>query len=420
MKKTDFSRHSIADLRHWKKSNQLEIQPDYQRRSVWNPQAQIMLIDSILKGIPIPKIFIASSIKNGNTHKRIIDGQQRTTAILDFLGNKFALLSPYEGDEYGKKFKDLDEPIQNSILSYRLDFNEFENFSEEEIREIYNRVNKYMVAMNKQELRRADFPGAFLKASEQLSNDAFLDSAKIFTPANRRRMLDVEYTSELLAILIDGPQDKKATLDSYYMNYSDWIEKDLAVTTKNFNCVISDLSKIFHDTDFPISKTRFRQKSDFYSLFAAIYTFKKNGFELDEELMHSLREDLRFLSAFIEPSAPGSLGEYAIRCVSDANSKSSRLWRRDFLVKFLMGIYEPDNETPERLRFFKDISQSLDSGMCGGREDQCPVCLKELNEYDKDVVGCYPKKTIFMSSEELLHSDCMKDNQQHWVPADVE
>lgn len=415
MKKTDFSRHTVADLRHWQKSGHLEIQPDYQRRSVWTPAARVMLIDSILEGIPLPKIFISSSIKSGNTHKRVIDGQQRTTAILDFLDDKFPLSSPYKGRYSGKTFKELPETIQNKILSYRIDFNEFEDYTDDEIREIYNRVNKYTVALNKQELRRADYPGDFLELSEQLSNHEFLEDSKIFTLANRRRMHDVEYCSELLAVLIDGIQDKKGTLDEFYISYAKWPKKEIKTTTDQFHKVIGDLQEIFAPNIFPIHTTRFKQKSDFYSLFSATYEVLTNSHSIHSALLPDLREDLLLLDRTISPDAPSFFGEYAIRCVSDANSRSSREWRKDFIKNFLVGAYDPDDCGAARLELFATLERSFDSGMCPPRTDACPICDDELEEYDKDAVLSFPKGRVFLTTSRLMHRHCFEKSGADWV-----
>ena len=73
--------HPISDIRDWNKNKRLELRPDFQRNEVWSRAAQIMLIDTILKGIPIPKVYIKSIMKDGNTYRVVIDGQQRLTAI---------------------------------------------------------------------------------------------------------------------------------------------------------------------------------------------------------------------------------------------------------------------------------------------------------------------------------------------------
>ncbi len=296
-----------------------------------------MLIDSILKRYPLPKIFVGTSIRDGRTKRIVIDGQQRMTTILEFIGNRFSLNKPYSGPFRGMSYKDLPEDVQRNFLSYSLDFNEFQNWSDEEIRDVYNRVNKYSFPLTKQELRRADFPGDFLKLSEELSVNEFFEAAKIFTPANRRRLADVEYTSELLLVLIDGPQDKKTNLDAAYLECREWPMKE--VCKKKFLAVLNHLALVFDEDHFPISKTRFRQKSDFYSLFAAMNELQSDGRELQESLLKDLRAELSELDARIEPSAPGSHGEYAIRRVSDANSLGSRRWRTDFLKKCLLPFY---------------------------------------------------------------------------------
>lgn len=111
-----------------------------------------------------------------------------------------------------KKFSELPGEVQQKILKYQIDTNEIYGADDNLIRDIYSRVNKYTVALNKQELRRADFPGDFLHLSEELALEPFFERAKIFSVANRRRMTDVEYISELIALLISGPQEKKRLL----------------------------------------------------------------------------------------------------------------------------------------------------------------------------------------------------------------
>ena len=55
------SPHPISDIRDWSKAGRLELRPDFQRREVWSAPAKIMLMDSILRGIPMPKIFLANA-----------------------------------------------------------------------------------------------------------------------------------------------------------------------------------------------------------------------------------------------------------------------------------------------------------------------------------------------------------------------
>ena len=149
------SPHPISDIRDWTEAGRLELRPDFQRREVWSNSAKIMLMDSILRDIPIPKIFLANTIRDGSTYRVVIDGQQRIIAILEYLNNKFALDDPYIGDEKGKRFSELSRDYQDRFLSYQIDFNEATNPTDKEVRDVYARVNKYTVALNRQELRRA-------------------------------------------------------------------------------------------------------------------------------------------------------------------------------------------------------------------------------------------------------------------------
>jgi hypothetical protein len=341
-----------------------------------------MLIDTILRGVPMPKIFLWNEIRHGATYRRVIDGQQRLGAILAFLADQFELTLPYEGEHQGSKFSTLPGPVQNAFLQYKIDFNEAIEFSENEVREVYSRVNKYSLPLNRQELRQADYPGQFLELSLTLSQNEYLDESWIFSPANRRRMGDVEYVSELLAGMLAGPQDKKDDLDNFYYKYRVWPDSQVTATRVEFENVLSDMKAIF-SAEFELRKTRFRQKSDFYSLFLSVMELKRAGHTIVEKDLGPLRGDLNILDRYIAPESDVSLlSEYAIKCVSQANSVSSRAWRRNFLMMLLSGTYK---STPPKGRDLVQISALANQlAKVEGLSlfAQCAACGSQLNWAD--------------------------------------
>src|SRR5437588_7842329 len=74
--------------------NEIIVNKDYQRSDqVWPDVAQSFLIESILLGFPIPKIYLHSitDLKTRRTIKEIVDGQQRSRAIFDYFYDKYSL-----------------------------------------------------------------------------------------------------------------------------------------------------------------------------------------------------------------------------------------------------------------------------------------------------------------------------------------
>lgn len=331
--------HPISDIRDWSNDSRLELRPDFQRNEVWTSAAQIMLIDTILKGIPIPKIYIKTKLENEKTYRVVIDGQQRLTAILKFVRNEITLKEPYKGEYIGCTFSQLPSEVHNDFLRYKIDINEIYNPTDAQIRDLYSRVNKYTVQLNKQELRRADFPGDFISLSESLSELPFFADNGIFTVKQRRRMLDVEYVEELLTIVMRGIQDKKDYLDEVCESYMHLENKE--DVRNSFLGIIEDISNIFDIDTYPLKKTRFKQKSDFYSLFACIKELKSSASLVDDSaLMTTVREKLSEMSREIGPqSNDKDYLEYATRCLSDANSMSNREWRTNFMKIHLAPLY---------------------------------------------------------------------------------
>jgi hypothetical protein len=66
----------------------IDIAPEYQRHFKWDVTRQSSLIESLLLGIPIPSLFMAT---NPDASWEAIDGVQRLTTILNFIGDKTLL-----------------------------------------------------------------------------------------------------------------------------------------------------------------------------------------------------------------------------------------------------------------------------------------------------------------------------------------
>lgn len=62
MKNFDSRTYSISDFLEWYSNGQLELNPKFQRRSVWDDNARSYLMDTIIRGFPIPKVFIRQKL----------------------------------------------------------------------------------------------------------------------------------------------------------------------------------------------------------------------------------------------------------------------------------------------------------------------------------------------------------------------
>jgi hypothetical protein len=277
--------------------------------------AQIMLMDTILKNIPMPKIFISKTIKGDTPYLSVIDGQQRITAILSFMRDEFSLESPYIGEYQGCKFSELPDNTRGEFVGYKKGVTA-------------NLLDKFKKSPGK---------------SERLISCLFKANTYLFT---------LEYTSL-------NCQDKKNTLDDFYKDYADWNITEKDKIEKEFIEILKDIHLIFNEKEHTgqsgpitacyheklkfkgfIGKTRFKQKADFYALFFAISKLKRLGHNIGNKNLENLRTDLLFMDKYTDPHSNIDLfREYATRCLSDANSKASREWRVNFLFNILSGTY---------------------------------------------------------------------------------
>lgn len=114
--------YSVRDFEEWQQRDELVLQPKFQRREVWSEKARSYLIDTIIRGKPIPKIYMRQDVnpKTRRVVREIVDGQQRLHSVLNFLKDGFKISRAHSDDFGGKTFSQLNEDAQRDILKLSL------------------------------------------------------------------------------------------------------------------------------------------------------------------------------------------------------------------------------------------------------------------------------------------------------------
>ncbi len=204
----------VSDIVQWYRKKELVINETFQRYSVWTPQAKTFLIDTILHELPIPKLFIRTILdpKRQTSIREVVDGQQRIRAIVDFADNKFKLLKRSE-DFKGLSYENLDDDHKEIFLGYTLTVEQLLNATDDDIIDIFARLNSYTVTLNPAEKRHAEFQTEFKfavrKAAERFR--PFIEKFNIFTIKQRFRMADDEFIAEAFSLILNGVTDGGAS-----------------------------------------------------------------------------------------------------------------------------------------------------------------------------------------------------------------
>jgi len=109
----------ISDFASKARTGRLELSPSYQRGDVWPIKDAQLLIESILRGIPLPSVIVLKPNRGGNAPHEVVDGKQRLTAILRFIGEHPKALEIVK--EAAAKYPEhnLEELFKSDYLKFR-------------------------------------------------------------------------------------------------------------------------------------------------------------------------------------------------------------------------------------------------------------------------------------------------------------
>lgn len=284
MKNYDSRTYSINDFLEWHQNNQLELNPRFQRRSVWNDNARSFLMDTIIRGFPIPKVFIRQKI-NTLTRKsvrEVVDGQQRLRTILSFLNDGFTISKKHNaqyGGLYFSQLNEIDPDIQSAILGYEISCDLLVNMPDPQVLDVFSRLNSYSVVLNEQEKINANHFSPFKLLVDSVSKEYFQFWVEngIISEQKCLRMDDVSLTADLFIAMIEGIKEKKK-IRFFYDKYEKEFDMNDEELREKFHSIMSIIKTIFPDG---LKTTEYKRVHFFYSLFTTLYHIQYGLSNLD-------------------------------------------------------------------------------------------------------------------------------------------
>jgi len=278
--------YKVADFVSWQKSHYLVLAPYFQRRPVWKPGAKSYLIDTIVRGLPIPIIFIRDRRIDPNQIepiREVVDGQQRLRTVLGYISpgllpdytperDSFTVKKTHNEDLAGKLFDELDAERKQAILDYEFVVHVLPSrVDDREVLQIFRRMNSTNFSLTGQEKRNATYFGEFKTSVYELAAEQLQRwrQWKTFTEDDIARMGEVELTSELVLTIINRRIEGKsaARIENAYKTY-DENYPDRASVEERFRTVMESIDKNFgsYSPDFV-----FYKKTLIYVFFALMY-----------------------------------------------------------------------------------------------------------------------------------------------------
>lgn len=282
MKNFDSRTYSVNDFVEWDKQKQLELNPFFQRRSVWSNNAKSYLIDTILKGKPIPKVFIRQklNVTTRTSVREVVDGQQRLRTILSFVKDGFTVNRRHNREYGGVRFSQLPMDVQELLLTYELSVDLLINLPDRDVLDIFGRLNSYAINLNEQERINSNHFGPFKILADEIGykyNEYWI-TQRIINPRAILRMQEINLVADLLIAMKEGIRPKKQ-IKRFYDLYEENFDDDPDDITERFDDVIGMIGKIYPEG---IVDTEFTRVHLFYSLFTTVFhcMFELPGLEV--------------------------------------------------------------------------------------------------------------------------------------------
>jgi hypothetical protein len=348
--------------------------PDVQREdTAWSLDQKQLLIDSIYNNYDVPKFYFRRDYEGADEIWWMLDGQQRLTAIKDFINNVFPLgdYTTLPEEIRNKYYKDLGIEDLKKIKNYDLDFIIIDcNVDVEE--DLFLRLNK-STPLNAAE-KRNGIRGELRDFVRDNSDHKFFK--KVAFPSRRFAHHAVCAQLVLLILKQKATDLKGKQLTNLYKDNTKFSQK--AKVQKDLNAILNQMDKIF------TNKEPYMKKYNVLSIFLFLLHLKHNY--STTEIKNS--EYLSFIDDFEKERLKNNtrseddsgfdprLQKYSHTCSNSPDSLDHMAFRQKVLMEQFLSKYV-DLPTKDAIRFFtpemKICIYLLNNKKCQSKRDDCPV-----------------------------------------------
>lgn len=204
----DLSVRQLADMFE---SNDIDIPPEYQRQFIWDDARQSLLIESVLLGIPVPSLFMAT---NDDSTWEIVDGVQRLGTLAHFLGSDVLLKKikkeaplKISGLEKlaalnGLTYHELPKSVQLMFYTRPMRVTVLNDKSDLSVRfDLFERLNTGGISLTNQEIRNCVFRGRFNEVLKKLTANSDFASVLRLKPSDQNNGAPEEFALRFFAFL---------------------------------------------------------------------------------------------------------------------------------------------------------------------------------------------------------------------------
>ena len=216
-------------------NGKLDIRPPYQREFIYDDKKKVAVIDTIMKGYPLNVMYWAV---NGQDTFEVIDGQQRTMSICEYVNNEFSFND--------LQFNNLTQDKKDTILNYELMIYFCEGKESEKL-EWFKTINIAGEKLTTQELHNAVYSGSWVTSAKKMFSKRSCDAQDIGSDYIKGSPIRQDYLKTAIKWIADITNDDivgymakhqhKANANelwSYYQNVMTWVKMTFPTIRKKF------------------------------------------------------------------------------------------------------------------------------------------------------------------------------------------
>jgi hypothetical protein len=306
----------------------LNIRPAFQREFVYKEKERNAVIDTVLKGFPLNVMYWCD---DGNGNYELLDGQQRTISICQYINNEFSVL--VNGNP--QIFDGLPADVKNKILDYKLMIYICEGTESEKL-DWFKIINIAGVQLTQQELRNAVYTGPWLTDAKRYFSKNGCAAYKV---ANK---------------YLNGEMNRQAYLEAAL----EWISDKEGVTIENYMA----------------SHQKNSSAAELWMYFQNVITWVQTVFPHFRKEMKGIKWGLLYNKHSGKPVDPAQLENEIIRLMADDD------------VTKKSGIYEYLLTYNEKYLSIRAFTDSQKRAAYERQKGICPICKQhyEIEEMEGD------------------------------------